>query len=406
MAATAGFGAQGVNHNSYGAGQPGGHFAQAYPLDRLIRKEVSLGNVREVGPPEDHIGLKHFPFYEVQTDDFIFNYIKGTATGLAPARAQNAESELAQKDLFLTGSGRGSIIDWAIKDHYDGSDVMNYRQLEGIKQLLENGQPLPNVFAGTAAADFPGLLARDSDERRRRLDNRIEHMIWTSIVENQYTYNDGKVNFITPWGRPADQTNQAPQSGPYGGDNHNPIKDWTHADELMYERHGVNLGHVIMSRKAANKFVNSKFFTARAGLITQPGSTPVDLDYLLDGWGPLAALNAVSSATGITYEINDSVYRTRPIGSNTFTNNRFIPEDVLIFLPKQEQIAQFDNNPLGLGKVVTSPHVEGNMQPGFYEWEMETRDPWGTSRGTGIKCFPIFPHMELTYTMKLDLVGV
>lgn len=385
--------------------QPGvQNFAQAYPLDRLIRKEVSLGSIREIGPPEDHIGLKYFPFHAVQTDDFIFNYLKGDSQGgLAPARAQDAESELAQKDLFLSGSGRGAVIDWAIKDHYDATDILTYRQLEAVKAQIQEGAPLPTLLAGTAAAEFPNILARDADRRMRFLHNRIEHMIWTSVIENQYSYNDGKVNFVQPWGRPADQTNQAPESGPYTGTTHNPIKDWLHVDEFMYERHGVNIKRAIMSRKLANRMVNSEYFTARAGLITQPGSTPVDLNYLLDGWGPQAALNAVTGATGISVEINDSVYRTRPLGSTVHTNQRFIPEDVIVFLPDESQIAQYDSSPLGLGKVVTSPHAEGNFQPGFYEWEQNTVDPWGTSRGTGIKAFPIFPHMELTYTMKVEL---
>ena len=387
------------------AGQPGAaNFAYPYAQDRLIRKEVALGVVREIVPPEDHIALQYFPFMEVATDDFIFNYIKGTATGLAPARAQNAESELAQKDLFLSGSGRGSIIDWAIKDHYDASHVINYRQLEAVAAQIQEGGPLPTVLQGQLN-EFPGILARDQADRRRRLDNRIEHMVWTSIVENQYSYNDGKVDFITPWGRPADQTNQAPLKSPggYGSDTHDPIGDWNAVDEFMFNRHGVNMKRCIMGRKVANTFVNSSKFTARAGLITQPGSTEVDLNYLLDGWGPVAALNAVVSQTGITPHIYDSGYRTRPIGSTTFQFNRFIPEDVIIFLPDESQIAAYDSNPIGLGKVVTSPHAEGGFTPGFYEWEQSTVDPWGLNVGTGIKAFPIFPHMELTYTMKVPL---
>jgi hypothetical protein len=54
---------------------------------------------------------------------------------------------------------------------------------------------------------------------------------------------------------------------------------------------------------------------------------------------------------------------------------------------------------LGFGKTLTSPHPEGNWQSGFYEWERETEDPWGTDRGTGIKAFPVFPYMQYTFTM-------
>jgi hypothetical protein len=50
---------------------------------------------------------------------------------------------------------------------------------------------------------------------------------------------------------------------------------------------------------------------------------------------------------------------------------------------------------------LTSPHPEGNWQPGYYEWEDEQRDPWMQVRGTGIKAFPVFPYMEYTYTMTV-----
>jgi hypothetical protein len=388
---------------AFAGGQNQNQFAAAYPQDRLTRKETSLGVVRELIPPEDQIGLKYFPFMDVPTDDFIFNYIKGDGTGLAPARAQNAESELAQKDFFLSGTGRGSIIDWAIKDHYDASHINNYRQFEAIAEQISQGGPLPTVVQNQLN-EFPGILARDQADRSRRLYNRLEHIIWTSVVTNSYSYNDGKVQFVTPWGRPSDQTDQAPKSGVYGGVDHDPIGDWNFVDQFMYDRHGVNIKRAIMGRKVANSFVNSKFFNARSGLITQPGSTDVDLRYLLDSWGPQAALNAVVSQTGINPEIYDGVYRTRPIGSTTFTVNRYIPEDVIIFLPDEATIAQYDSNPIGFGKTCTSPHAEGGFTPGFYEWEQTTKDPWGMNKGTGIKAFPIFPHMELSYTMKVDLV--
>src|SRR5688572_17546555 len=94
--------------------------------DRLVRKEVALGVLREYEPPQDHMGLRLIaPFEEVQSDDVIFSYTRGLTAGLAPARAEDAESELAQKDESV-GSGRASLIDWALKDHYDPSDVQRY----------------------------------------------------------------------------------------------------------------------------------------------------------------------------------------------------------------------------------------------------------------------------------------
>src|SRR5512135_3282122 len=97
-------------------------------LDRLVRKEVSLGSIREIQPPQDHIGLAQIaPFLDVATDDVIFDYLKGgLQDGLAPARAEDAEAELAQKDQLYYGEGRASIIDWALKDKYTASDVTRY----------------------------------------------------------------------------------------------------------------------------------------------------------------------------------------------------------------------------------------------------------------------------------------
>src|SRR5687768_5114571 len=99
-------------------------------LDRLVRKEVALGAIREVQPRQELIGLAQIaPFLDVATDDVIFDYIKGGfQDGLAPARAEDAEAELAQKDDLLYGSGRAAVIDWSLKDKYTASDVTRYRE--------------------------------------------------------------------------------------------------------------------------------------------------------------------------------------------------------------------------------------------------------------------------------------
>lgn len=82
------------------ASSGGSNFAAgAIPTDRLIRAEVALGIVREIVPPSEHIGLSQIaPFYDVATDDVIFAYMNGSTTGLAPARSEDAESELFQQD--------------------------------------------------------------------------------------------------------------------------------------------------------------------------------------------------------------------------------------------------------------------------------------------------------------------
>src|SRR5437868_10412559 len=94
------------------------------PFDRLVRKETSLGAIRELPVPDTHIGLSQVaPFLDVDTDEVIFEYIKGgLQEGLAPARSEDAEAELAQKDELLYGQGRASIIDWSLKDRYSASD--------------------------------------------------------------------------------------------------------------------------------------------------------------------------------------------------------------------------------------------------------------------------------------------
>ena len=120
-------------------GGGGGHYAANQPLDRLVRKEVALGSIRERPIPGDHIGLNQIaPFLGVDSDDVIFEYIgNNIQETLAPARAEDAESELAQKDMFMGGEGRASIIDWALKDRYIASDVTRYRDaliLQGASQ--------------------------------------------------------------------------------------------------------------------------------------------------------------------------------------------------------------------------------------------------------------------------------
>ena len=36
-------------------------------LDRLVRKEVALGSIREKQPPQDHLGLSIAPWLDVAT---------------------------------------------------------------------------------------------------------------------------------------------------------------------------------------------------------------------------------------------------------------------------------------------------------------------------------------------------
>ena len=414
QAALAAFQANGGDVNELAASMP--RMASSIGLDRLVRKEVALGQIREMEPPQQHIGLQLFaPFKEVATDDVVFEYVTVDTDGLAPARAEDAESELAQKDETNVGQGRASVIDWSLKDHYTASDVNRYRELNRILDAMKGGN-LP-LFATSAQEDFAAKLAKDDAKRRRKLDNRLEWLIMSPMSTGQLAYNDGKIKFGVDYGRPATQQggNAANTVGgatagviDWSGVDHDPVAFFIAVDEYMFDTYGVHLDRVLGSRKAFNKIMNSQKFGQLAGLgaaYNADGSpTGPDLNYLMQGWGLQAARDVVTRATGISMIEYDAVYRTRALGSNTIVNTRFFPENRLLFLPALADLNEIDDTEIGFGKTLTSPHPEGNWTPGFYEWETPLQqDPWGLDRGAGIKAFPVFPHMEYTYAVDVVL---
>lgn len=376
--------------------------APKLPQDRLVRKEVALGFIREIGPPTTHRGLELLaPWLDVESDDVIFDYATGLSEGLAPARAEDAESELAQKDDTFVGIGRASIIDWSLKDHYDASDVTRYREALLISDRVANTLELPLTIRSMTEG-WEAKQARDTLRRKRKLDNRIEWLIMTALETGGISYNDGKIKFTVDYGRPANQHNQAPASGHlWNTTDADPIGDVLAMQEFMYDTYGVRMTRGIASRKILNAVINSDRFIARTGLAVAAGGTTLDPRYLIDGWGPEAALAVLKRATGVDFIEYDSVYRTRNIGSTTFVNNRFLADDKIYFLPSEDDVDQISDTDIGFAKTLTSPHPEGNFTPGFYEWEKERRDPWGTDFGTGVKAFPVFPHMDLTYVMDV-----
>lgn len=377
-------------------------------LDRLVRKEVALGAIREMLPPQDHIGLQLVPWQDVATDDVIFEYIRGgLQDGLAPARAEDAEAELAQKDDLTYGMGRAALIDWSLKDKYTASDVSRYREDLFIQQQLQ-GQlgagSVPVNFNGRQVADFQSRLARHDALRRRKLDNRIEWLIMSGLANSSITFNDGKIKFTVNYGRPAGQSNQAPASGLWNTTTCDPIGDLLAVQQVMFDTYGVSPKRGIISRKIVNNLWKSDRFLAALGVPIVGGtpSKPLDPNYLgLAGYTPEGALAVVERATGIKFTVYDSVYRTRPIGSQTWTNNRFTPDNKVILLPEESDLGEIDDTMVGFGKTLTSPHPEGNWQSGFYEWEQEKIDPWMHVRGSGVKAFPVLPYMEYTYTMSV-----
>lgn len=376
-------------------------------IDRLVRKEVSLGAIREMLPPQEHIGLRLIaPWLDVDTDDVIFEYIAETSQeGLAPARAEDAEAELAQKDDLLYGEGRASLIDWALKDKYTASDVTRYREDLFIQQQLAGVQSSLNFnYSRRHAQEFAGKVSRDDVRRRRSLDNRLEKTIMGALETGVVAYNDGKIKFSVDFGRPANQTAEAPAGGLWGIAASDPIGDLIAVKQFMFDLYGIYIDRGIISTKIVNSIWKSDRFLAAVGVPVLGGTPSLTLDpnYLgLAGYTPDGALRIVEAATGITFTVYDAVYRTRPIGSTTATNVRFTTDNLVILYPSEGQLGEINDTSLGFAKTLTAPHPEGNWQSGFYEWEQETVDPWMHVRGTGVKAFPVFPYMEYTYTMQV-----
>jgi len=360
--------------------------------DRLVRKEVALGIIREFEPPQDHIGTRLFaPMKDVQSDDVIFGYTRGMTAGLAPARAEDAEAELAGKDESV-GTGRASLIDWAIKDHFDPSDISRWREA----LLLGAGMTSLPLIIRSATEEMQDKFAQATARRRRQLDNRIEWLILKAMDLGVITYNDGKILFTCDFGRPGAQQDFVP---PSAGNNYwsstsaDPIEDLLITQADAKDVYGINLNRAVMSTKVFRTLRKvSKFIDALTG------SNPL---YKVTGWGDQAAADFISNQTNMEFILYDSVYRTRALGSNSTVNTKFMRDNVVLLLPSTQDVAAVDDT-IGFGATLTSPHPEGDWTSGFYEWEKDTGpDPWGHDFGNGIKAFPVLPHLDLTYVMKV-----
>ncbi|MGE0342559.1 MAG: major capsid protein [Porticoccaceae bacterium] len=360
--------------------------------ERLVRKEVALGTIRAFEPPQDHIGTRLIaPWKHVESDDVIFSYTRGMTAGLAPARAEDAESEMAGKD-DSTATGAASLIDWAIKDHYDASDVSRYREGLIIKGIA-GATSLP-LTVDRMTDEWQNKLARDARVRRRMLDNRFEWMIMQALETNAISYSEGKVIFDVEFGRPDDQTDMVPTNGLWSVTaSADPIEDIGVLQQDAKDTYGVDLNRAIMS---------TRVFRSLKALDKWPGAfAGVDPNYSIRGWSDEKAKQWIADQTGIDFILYDSVYRTRPLGSNTITNTRFLSDNKVYFLPSQADIEALDDDVVGFAATLTSPHPEANWQSGFYEWERSTVDPWGYDVGTGVKGFPVFPHLDKTYTLAV-----
>lgn len=383
---------------------------QPFAQDRLIRKETALGFIRERSFPEGHIILPQIaPFQNVNSDDAIFEYVQVAADGLAPARSQDAESELAYKEETF-GLGRASIVDWAIKDHYDPSDVYSYNEAIFLQGRL--GSELPIGISGNLE-DFQARLARDTALRRKKLDNRLEWLGQQALWTNGIAYNDGKVIFNVTYNRPTAQNNGMGASGasvtPWDTADADPVGDTIAIQHYMLDTYGVDINRCLISTRILRSIVNSHRFAARVTGLAIAGSstattTPIDPRYF--GFDPKQAAALFENLTGVTPIVYDSVFWTRTEGSTTRTVNRYSPSDKVLFLPSEASVNDLDDA-IGFGKTLTSPHPEGNWTPGYYEWEKDTGpDPWGYDVGAGIKAFPVFPHLDLSYLLNTNLTNL
>lgn len=383
-------------------------------FDRLVRKEVALGAIRDIQPPRDHIGLQLVPFLDVDSDDVIFDLLSGgLQEGLAPARAEDAEAELYQKDETSGGMGRASIIDWALKDKYTASDVTRYRENLVIQQALQGVSSSLNINqTGRYLEDFQNKLARDQANRKSRLDNRLEWLIMKALQNGVITYDDGKIKFSVNYQRPAAQQDVTPASGLWiaaSNADFDPIGDIVSLNQAFYNMYGIYLKRAILAKTTLNSMWEStKFRDAWAfrGGITSLDSSSLanfDVNYMAGTHAPAAAAQLFAAQTELDITVYDSVYQTRPVGSNTVTNNRFTNDDRVILLPDEADLRSLFSKDLdlGFGKMLTSPHPEGDWASGWYEWEEETKDPWMNVRGTGIKAFPVLPFLKYTSVLKV-----
>lgn len=381
----------------------GGHgqFAAAAPLDQLVRQEQHLGYIRELTPPEDHVGLAQIaPWLNVDTDDIVIDYLKSAGAGMAPAVSQDAEAYLFQDTEDITGQMRASVIDWRLKSVYTSSDVMTYRDMKATADLLNGqGASLP-LYVTSVTEGFANKVARDTARRKLWLDNRIEWLILTAITTSKIEYDDGNIKFAVDFGRPANQSNVIPKSGTYASDTHDPINDILGVVQWFFDNKGVIIDRAICSRKFLNTLYKSSKFIPRTGFV---GGSNVDPAYVMEGWGPQAAVEIIERETGVKFIVNDNVYRARNMTTGVTTNARYVPQDQVIFLPSEQSLNLVDNTDIGFAKTLTSPHPMGNFTPGFYSWEAEQTDPWQHVIGSGVKAFPIFPHMDKTFTWKVTL---
>lgn len=359
------------------------------PDSRLISKDVMLGVLRELEPPQNHIRDKYLPMEDVVNDDVIWDAVKGLTAGLAPARAMDAEAELQVRDEIV-GTGKASIIDWSVKDRWNASDVARYREVT----TFSGATTIPRTVS-SITDDWNAKMTRAMLKRKRQLDNRLEWLFW-GAVRDSIAYDDGKIKFTATYGIPADQKDVVASSLWSDNTNSDPIGNLLAWRELVRNRTGVELSRVVTSRKVLFTVMNNSRFAQMFS-----GQNPF---YMLSNqFGIQAATEKIAQATDLTFEVYDASYRTRSFGSGTITNTRFNDDRCVYMFPDTGSMVAYSggNSGMGLGNILTSPHPEGNWTSGFYEWEQERKDPWGYDQGTGIKAFPVLWSPEVLFNARV-----
>jgi len=348
--------------------------------DQLVRKEVAVGVARDLPLDRNYIWNRFAPMMTVGADDITFQVAKPQNEGMVPARAEDAESELAQKDDYFS-TGRASIVDWAVKDSYSSSDVTRHREFSRLAELA-GGTSFP-LTVGLEIGNFNAMVARDAIERRRKIERRLEWLTMNQALSTgAISYNDGKMIWTDSFGRPVNQHNQATPSGvnwDVGDGSHDPIGDFHAVVEFMEDTHDVTMASVILSRKAIRRMADSLKFYPRSGLATPAGAVSTDINYLISNFDPSVARSIVEQATGLNVIEYEAKWNSRPIGSTTNTRNRFVPENQAIFIVDMASAGELIGTEIGFGKTLTSPHAENGFQSGFYAWEQSGVDPWMTA---------------------------
>lgn len=367
-------------------------------------KAVGIGISRELPVDQSLIWPRIAPLQSIDTDKFTFEVEVDSSDLMAPAADESAESETYENDTFF-GEGKGSVIDWRVSTRTKPSDITNARAFDEAMRLFSEAGIVPPRLFQNQAAQLSDKLAKDRIERRRQIDFRLEWLVTQALSTGGINYADGKIRFETPFGLPVDQLNQAPASGNLWnvGVDHDPIGDIDAMQEFMYARYDITLDTMVISPESLRKMARSKYFYPRTGLAIPAGIGPRDMSYINPNFGQEEAVRIISQATGITNIIvYDAKRKVKPLGANTRpVPVRFMDEGQVIFFPSVEAAGGLLSTDLGFAKTLTSPHPEGDWASGIYTFEDSGVDPWGRKDGTGIKAMPVFPRIDLSYSMQV-----